>query len=216
MKTKVLAILKPKVLELGFTTEELDGVAATIADKLKEDANDEEINASIDAVIPYLKVSQTAVNRIINAKKQEKEPKSAPKGSDTEPTPSGTANTPESKLDKILQIVMTQQTDIEQLKSKNLGEQRRAIFEKKIDGLLPKQKEDMLDDFDLIAPTFKTDEEFNAYLTKKGERVLEIKQELANEGLAKMTPPKGGGQTKTDEEEFAEMMAEINKKEEQK
>ena len=72
MKTKVLAILKPKAASLGFSAEELDNVAIHLAETLAEDATDEQITTVVDSSLPLLKLSQTAVNRIVNAKKEEK------------------------------------------------------------------------------------------------------------------------------------------------
>ncbi|MFV0536830.1 MAG: hypothetical protein ACK5M3_05580 [Dysgonomonas sp.] len=209
MKTKVLALLKPKAKPLGFTEEELDGVAANLAGNLTDQSTDEQINTAIDSVIPFLKVSQTAVNRIVNAQKPKPDP-SKPTDPPTDPIKPAGGNDDEPSWFKAYREA--QEKRIEQLESKNIGEQRRSIFEAKLEGLLPKQKEDMLDDFNLISPSFKTDEEFNAYLLRKEGRISEIKQELADEGLAKMAPPKGGGQTKSEEDEFAELMTDINKK----
>lgn len=78
--TKVLEYLKPKVKAFGFKKDELEGIAADIADNLDEvedDASDEDINAKIkpavDAVIPSLKFAQKQVNKAIEdyRKKQE-------------------------------------------------------------------------------------------------------------------------------------------------
>lgn len=71
----VLEILKPKSKALGFNKEELESVAADIANNLdlEEDASEEEINAkiteSVDAAIPYLKLAQKVSNRVIQNSK---------------------------------------------------------------------------------------------------------------------------------------------------
>ena len=78
MKTKVLQDLKPKAASLGFTAEELESVATQIAGTLQEDATEEQISAQVDAIMPYLKLSQSAVTRIVNAKKKEKQTPKAP------------------------------------------------------------------------------------------------------------------------------------------
>lgn len=68
MKRKVFAKLKTKAASLGFNKTELMGVAATIADNLdSDDASDEDIDARIDAALPYLKVAQQNANRVIEA-----------------------------------------------------------------------------------------------------------------------------------------------------
>ncbi len=79
--TTVLEYLKPKVKALGFKKEVLEGLAADIAENLKEvedDASDEDVNAmikpAVDAVIPSLKLAQRLTNQGIEEyrKKQEK------------------------------------------------------------------------------------------------------------------------------------------------
>lgn len=70
-KQKVLLMLKPKVKQFGFNKKELQGIAAKIADNLTsaDDASDEDVNAEIeekiDAVLPYLQVSQSYANRLV-------------------------------------------------------------------------------------------------------------------------------------------------------
>ena len=78
-KQQVLLRLKPKVKAFGFNKKELMSVAAKIADNLTstDDASDEDVNAeidtAIDAVLPYLQVSQSFANRVIeeNRKKND-------------------------------------------------------------------------------------------------------------------------------------------------
>ena len=78
-KQQVLLKLKPKVKAFGFNKKELMSVAAKIADNLTstDDASDEDVNAeidtAIDAVLPYLQVSQSFANRVIeeNRKKND-------------------------------------------------------------------------------------------------------------------------------------------------
>lgn len=65
--------MKPKAVSLGFTEIELQGVAARIADNLSsQDATDEEIDAQIDAVMPFLSLGQTMATRVINKAKPTK------------------------------------------------------------------------------------------------------------------------------------------------
>ena len=110
--TKVLEYLKPKVKALGFKKDDLESIAADIADNLDEvedDASEEDVNAKIkpavDAVIPSLKIAQKMANRAIEdyRKKQEKanepkpepEPKQEPKQEpkpEPEPKPSSTTS----------------------------------------------------------------------------------------------------------------------------
>ena len=78
-KQQVLLKLKLKVKAFGFNKKEVMGIAARIADNLTstDDASDEDVNAeieaAIDAVLPYLQVSQSFANRVIeeNRKKND-------------------------------------------------------------------------------------------------------------------------------------------------
>ena len=78
---EVIQVLKPKAISLGFSKEELEVVANQIKATLPENATDEQIDAAVEAAIPYLKVSQTAVNRIVNAAKDKEKSPAAPSGS---------------------------------------------------------------------------------------------------------------------------------------
>ena len=71
-KQQVFLKLKPRVKALGFNRKELMGIAAQIADNLSsaDDASDDEdVNAEIDekieAVLPFLQVSQSYANRMV-------------------------------------------------------------------------------------------------------------------------------------------------------
>ena len=82
-KETVYGLMKPKTASLGFTKDELMTVCASIAgrfDSKEEEATEEEINAEIDAVLPYLQLSQSAANRIVQqSNPKKKEPKKAEK-----------------------------------------------------------------------------------------------------------------------------------------
>lgn len=78
-KTKlVLELLKPKAKSLGFTKEELEGVASKIADNLglDDDASDEQLTAAatkeVDAAIFHLELAQSHANRLIQKKEDER------------------------------------------------------------------------------------------------------------------------------------------------
>lgn len=68
----VLQALKPRVKALGFNKNELKGVAAKIANNLnlEDEATEDVVNAAIDeaidAVMPFLEVTQQVSSRVIN------------------------------------------------------------------------------------------------------------------------------------------------------
>jgi len=207
---KVLQKLKPKAVSLGFSKEELEVVAKQVEATLPEDATEEQIDAAVDAAIPFLKVSQTAVNRIVNAKKEEK----APAGSDPEPEKGG--DNPKKKDDDEpgwFKAYREQQEErLNRIEQGNVSKTRRTLFEEKIKDLPEKHKASMLKDFDRIG--FKDDDDFDSYLSEKETDINDLNQELANAGLSKMKRPGAGGDSKTEIDEFAEKMKEINEKKE--
>lgn len=83
MKTKVMTKLEPKAKSYGFSKEELMTVCESIANGFssEEEATDEAIDARIDAMLPILKLSQSAANRSYERMraKFEEENKSNPK-----------------------------------------------------------------------------------------------------------------------------------------
>lgn len=99
-KERVIGAMKPKTAHLGFSKDELEGVAERIAGNLTDEATDEEINAQIDAVMPYLEISQKAVNRVVN---QQKPPQGNSGAKPTEQTPQTTST--QSDDERIAAIV---------------------------------------------------------------------------------------------------------------
>lgn len=87
----VMSALKTKVASLGFTKQELKGVAAVIANNLALDENAEEdvVNAAVDkavnTMIPILQLAQSQANRSIEKFKTEQEAKNAKKQKATTP-----------------------------------------------------------------------------------------------------------------------------------
>ena len=71
-KQQVFLKLKPKTKALGFSSKELKGIAAQIADNLTsaEEASDEDVNAEIDkeieAALRYLPFGQSQANRLLD------------------------------------------------------------------------------------------------------------------------------------------------------
>lgn len=203
MKTKVLLKLKPKAQSLGFNDEELLTAAETISGSLAQDATDEQIDAEVDKFLPLLQVSQRMATRVINKAKPE------PSKKEDKPKP-GVDDDQEQMPPWFKKYQDEQDAKIQKILDRDTTKNRTTLFEAKLEGLLPKQKEAMLKDFERMS--FKDDDDFNAYLTDKSVIVAEINQELADKGLEKMSKPGGGGNAKTEEDEFVKSMEEMNKK----
>jgi len=208
MKNKVLAQLKLKASSLGFNQTELDGVATSIAANLTAESTDDEVATAVTTVLPYLQLSQSSSNRIINAEKAKQATEALAKiEADKEAARILAGGTP-PKTDETSAMAILE-ARLKALESGNASKDRKATFEATLSGLMPKQKESMLKDFDRI--NFTDDADFQTYLAEKSVTILGINQELADEGLSKMARPAGGGSEKTELDEFAKMQAEINK-----
>lgn len=212
MKTKVLQTLKPKVASLGFTKEELESVVETISGTLQEDATEEQINAQVDAVIPYLKLSQSAVTRIVNAKKKEEPPK-APKASTTTKEAEEGAE-PEDKFEKLLKVIEAQNEKIDALVNKDVKTSRREVYVSKLKDLPEAIQKSKLKDFDRM--NFKDQDDFDSFIQEAETDIPVIKQALADSELSEMEKPFLGKKNQNDEEAFIEMMKSMNSKEEEK
>ena len=209
---QVIVKLKPRVASLGFTRMEIEGVASRIANNLGEDASDEDIDAEIDAVMPYLELAQTSANRIINKAKD---------GDGNKPnTATGESRKPEKNTGKGdgqpeegLELAGANHLkDIEGLKSilgeivssaiSPISKRLDAIEGSKIaDTRLSRVKEiakkaggsyekTILKNFGRM--TFESEDDFAEYLTEVTADVDSYAQEHSNEGLRNNPKPKGG------------------------
>lgn len=192
-KTKqVLSILKPKCKALGFNLEELEGIAADIADNLEldEEASEEEINekisSEVEAVIPYLKIAQKASNRVIQNSKNNKNPESDDNG--TNAGQDGVdQEKEEEKVPVWAQAIITQQkaiqTELTGLKSERETDGRRSKLKAllKDTGTFGKST---LKNFDKIK--FENEADFEEFYDGVVEDLVTLNQERANAGLAKL------------------------------
>lgn len=189
-KTKqVLSILKPKCKALGFNLEELEGIAADIADNLEldEEASEEEINekisSEVEAAIPYLKIAQKASNRVIQNSKNNKNPES----DDMNAGQDGVGQKEEEKVPAWAQAIITQQkaiqTELTGLKSERETDGRRSKLKAllKDTGTFGKST---LKNFDKIK--FENETEFEEFYDGVVEDLATLNQERANAGLAKL------------------------------
>jgi hypothetical protein len=192
-KTKqVLSILKPKCKALGFNLEELEGIAADIADNLEldEEASEEEINekisSEVEAVIPYLKIAQKASNRVIQNSKNNKNPESD--DNDTNAGQDGVdQEKEEEKVPVWAQAIITQQkaiqTELTGLKSERETDGRRSKLKAllKDTGTFGKST---LKNFDKIK--FENEADFEEFYDGVVDDLATLNQERANAGLAKL------------------------------
>lgn len=203
-------MLKPKVRQFGFNKKELQGIAAKIADNLTsaDDASDEDVNAEIeekiDAVIPYLQVSQSYANRLVEDARKQNDDDEPDDNDDDKPSgkrKSGSKNTKDDK-DKdddktpewaasLLKTVESLTNEITTLKGEKVASTRRARLEEllKDAGSYGKRT---LKNFDRMK--FETDDEFDEFFSDVEQDLKDYTQELADKGLENLnTPPAAGG-----------------------
>lgn len=210
---QVLVILKPKSKALGFSREELEGIAADVANNLEldEEASEEDVNAEIEkqvnAVLPYLKIAQKTAQRTIQSFKDSKnleddevdDPDDDPAGN-KKPIRKQKKEKEEEQVPAWAQALITQnkalQTEILGLKSERESDGRRS----KLKALLKDKGtfgKTVLKNFDKMK--FENESEFDDFYDGVVEDLAAIDQERANEGLGKLGAP--AAQRKPKEEE---------------
>lgn len=216
-KQQVLLRLKPKVKAFGFNKKELMSVAAKIADNLTsaDDASDEDVNAeidtAIDAVLPYLQVSQSFANRVIEENRKKNDDYDDPDGDD----PSDSTNRqPDSDKKKsknkeknddtpewakgLVQTVQTLNDEIAALKGEKVTTTRREKLESllKDAGTFGTRT---LKSFNKMR--FENDEEFEQFYSEVEEDLESYNQERADAGLSSLGDPPGAGSKKKEKNE---------------
>lgn len=209
---QVLVILKPKSKALGFSREELEGIAADVANNLEldEEASDEDVNAEIEkqvnAVLPYLKIAQKTAQRTIQSFKDSQD-LDDDEVNDDDDDPAGSKK-PIHKQKKDEQIpawgqaIITQNkallTEIIGLKSERENDGRRS----KLKALLKDKGtfgKTVLKNFDKMK--FENESKFDDFFDGIVEDLAAIDQERANEGLGKLGAPAAQRKPKKNEVE---------------
>lgn len=216
-KQQVLLRLKPKVKAFGFNKKELMSVAAKIADNLTstDDASDEDVNAeidtAIDAVLPYLQVSQSFANRVIeeNRKKNDDEDETDDDDDDsnTQNRQPGSKKNPQNKgknddtpewAKGLVQTVQSLNDEIAALKGEKVTTTRRGKLESllKDAGTFGTRT---LKSFNKMK--FENDEEFEEFYSEVEEDLKSYNQERADAGLSGLCNPPGAGSKKQEKNE---------------
>lgn len=190
MKERILQALKPKVLQYGFSSASIDSFADQIAQNIEEDAGDEAINANIDAVIPFFRLSQSEITRIVNSRVKD------------EPTPPKVDETaegrveeeeaePTDKLDKMAQLIEKLNDRIDTLTQSEVTKTRKQKYQEEISGLPEAIRKSMERKFERM--TFKDDSDFEAFLEEEAAEIPELIKLEAEERLASSGRPRIGG-----------------------
>lgn len=214
-KTKlVFNVLKLKSKALGFNKDELEGIAADVANnfELDEEASDEDVNAEIekqiDAVLPFLKIAQKSAQRTIQNFKDSQD-LDDDEVYDDDDDPAGNKKPirkqkkeKEEQAPAWAQALITQnkalQTEILGLKSERENDGRRS----KLKALLKDKGtfgKTVLKNFDKMK--FENESEFDDFYDGVVEDLAAIDQERANEGLGKLGAPAAQRKPKKEEVE---------------
>lgn len=220
-KQQVFLKLKPKVKAFGFNKKELMSVAAKIADNLTstDDASDEDVNAeidtAIDAVLPYLQVSQSFANRVIeeNRKKNDDDDETDDDDDDDESSNSTNRQPGSNKKNSqnkgknddapewakgLVQTVQILNDEIAALKGEKVTTTRREKLESllKDAGTFGTRT---LKSFNKMK--FENDEEFEEFYSEVEEDLKSYNQERADAGLSSLGNPPGAGSKKQEKNE---------------
>lgn len=198
-KQLILKDLKTKAKAFGFTRKELESVAADLANnlELEEEATEEDVNAAVakvvDAVLPILKLSQSAAGRAIQSYMEAHPVEDAnddDESDDDEPTPAPASKKASKKGDK------------EKTNADETPEWAKRLFERldKIEGnALEDKRQSKLKK--LVENTgsfgtrtmrnfnrmkFENDEDFEDFLEEVQSDLEALNQERANDGLSKL------------------------------
>lgn len=235
-KQLILKQLKTKAKAFGFNKKELESVAESISSNLdlEDDASDEDVNAAIetavDAVLPFLKVSQSAANRAIQAfrdahpvdgdgdgegdddddddddsQKPSASKKSQKKGKKAKTTNDDDDDTP-AWAKSLIDSNKALRERLERIEGASTADKRQSQLEKllKDTGSFGKRT---MNAFKRMK--FKDDEEFEEFLEEVQSDLEELNQERANDGLSKLgSVPNTKGKKKSEEDNEVEPMNE--------
>ena len=210
---QVLVILKPKSKALGFSREELEGIAADVANNLEldEEASDEDVNAEIEkqvnAVLPYLKIAQKTAQRTIQSFKDSQDLDDDEVDDDEDPAGNKKPirKQKKEKEEPASEWARTLITQIQDLKTEIIGlksERENDGRRSKLKALLKDKGtfgKTVLKNFDKMK--FENESEFDDFYDGVVEDLAAIDQERANEGLGKLGAPAAQRKPKNDEVE---------------
>ncbi|WP_347021747.1 hypothetical protein [Bacteroides fragilis] len=219
-KQQVFLKLKPKTKALGFSSKELKGIAAQVADNLTsaEEASDEDVNAEIDkeieAALRYLPFGQSQANRLLDEWKKN-HPESYDDDDDVDDetlgrqarqTGSNKKNPKNNGKDEdapewakgLVQTVQTLNDEIAALKGEKVTTTRRGKLESllKDAGTFGTRT---LKSFNKMK--FENDEEFEEFYSEVEEDLKSYNQERADAGLSSLGNPPGAGSKKQEKNE---------------
>lgn len=196
-------MLKPKVKDFGFNEEELTSVSESIANGLSsvENPSDEEITARIDAVVPFLKLAQSASNRSIERFKAQskQEPKKEPQP-EPKKEPQQNAPTKDDYMAAFNEFKDAMSKQLEELRKENASMKAEKLNET----LMAKVKSDLKDvdanfyGLSLEGRQFASEEEANDYVGKVKSGWESLCKAKNIQSMSHVVPPAGNANPQPD------------------
>lgn len=190
MKEKILAALKTKYQNLGFTDKALDGVAAFLAVSTIEEG---QVGTAVDGAESLLKAFQgDADSRVNKLKTENEELKTKLSGvelpkPDDDKKPDDQKSATDIKLDKALEGIAILTGEITKLKGANTEGSRQSAFEALIKDADPEYKKMAQNNFELLK---NADEEtFSKFVTSTTEGISQFTKYLNEKGLNNLPKP---------------------------
>lgn len=184
-KHRVFQLLKTKASSFGFNKDELMGVAEVISNNqaLSDDSTDEEVNAQIDAVIPFLHVGQKQANRIV---------------AQTKPSPNDDAGNGGGAKPSVTEPKQDDEPAWFKAYREKQEERIRAIEQKDTASQRDAKLQELLKDTGAYGKTilasakrmnFQSDEDFNEWLSEVETDLQAYRQELGDKALGDNAKP---------------------------
>lgn len=191
MKEKILAALKIKFANLGFTDKAFDGVAALLAVTTTEET---QIETAVGGVETLLKGFQGDADSRVNTAiaKTKEELKKPVEGGDPEPPTDPKKTTVEKTateilLDKALAGIETLTGEITKMKGADTEATRRAQIELILKDANPAYKAIIMENFDYVKGIDQTN--FDTFVTKTTEGIASFTKTLNEQGLKNVPKP---------------------------
>ena len=220
MKNKVFTRLESKAKPYGFSKDELMTVCESIANGFssEEEATEDAIDARIDAILPFLKISQSVAHRSYERMKAKFEEENKPQQQQQEPPKPAEQKPQEDEAPAWFKAFQQNYEKDKQateqkfasMATEKANERFMARAHAGLKGVDPKFYRD------LKSRTFTSDEEVDAYVQEVSGDWTTFCSEKNIKSMADMTPPGGQRQEPTKPNEGVLARAEARKAEETK
>lgn len=202
-KRDILSKLKAKYSKLGFSNEDLEEFADAVYSQNSE-ATDEQLEAAIDRMEPYLKTFQKRADKLRSEKAAEKK---APSDKEAEGAPGENKpkqTTGEDEQNSILKALETITKRLDSIEGEKIHSTRKTNFEKTI-SKLPESLRKAYSHIDLKR---LSDEEYEELISQISEETKDVQEEASNRRAVFNTPLAGkkDNQNKLSDKEVDEIV----------